>query len=267
MSDQTHQPFLSIKEVTKTFSARRNAVVEKVIALAPLDLAIEEGEFVAIVGPSGCGKSTLLRIIDGLQPADEGEVRIRGEIVTGPGPDRGMVFQHHNLMPWRTVRRNVEYGLENQKLKKESRQSIAMEWLAKVDLDGFADFHPNQLSGGMQQRVGLARALAINPDILLMDEPFGALDAQTRIQLQDELERLWRSARKTVVFVTHDIEEALYLADRVVVMSARPGRIVEDIKVPFPRPRTDELRGDSEFGELKSRIWNLLRSTDDVGSS
>lgn len=252
-------PFLVIDGVTKTFSVRRKAEAEKVIALAPMDLAIEEGEFVAVVGPSGCGKSTLLRIIDGLQPADEGEVRIRGQVVTAPGPDRGMVFQHHNLMPWRTVRRNVEYGLENQGVDKRTRQSIAMDWLTKVDLDTFADFHPGQLSGGMQQRVGLARALAIDPDILLMDEPFGALDAQTRIQLQDELEQLWRASRKTVVFVTHDIEEALFLSDRVVVMSARPGRVVEEIAVPFARPRTDDLRGDPDFAEMKTRVWSLLK--------
>lgn len=264
MSDQqvtggSNQAFLHVDGVSKTFNIRQKKVAEAVHALDVIDLDITEGEFVSIVGPSGCGKSTLLRIIDGLQPADQGAIRIRGKEVTSPGPDRGMVFQHHNLMPWRTVRRNVEYGLETLHLSREERRQRAMGWLEKVHLEGFADFHPMQLSGGMQQRVGLARALAIDPDILLMDEPFGALDAQTRVRLQGELEQLWSQARKTVVFVTHDIEEALYLSDRVVVMSARPGRVLEDVNVPFDRPRGDTIRGDAKFARLKSQVWDVLR--------
>ncbi|ADB52511.1 ABC transporter ATP-binding protein [Conexibacter woesei] len=253
--------FLEIDRITKTFRLERRRNQQELRALDDISLDVAEGEFVVICGPSGCGKSTLLRLIHGLQQPDSGEVRVRGVPVREPTLDRGMVFQHHNLMPWRTVARNVELGLEALGRPKAERTMRAGEWLAKVDLEQFATYYPAQLSGGMQQRVGLARALAVDPEMLLMDEPFGALDAQTRVVLQGELERIWEADSKTVVFITHDIEEAIFLADRVIVMSARPGRIVADIPVEAPRPRGDAWRAAPAFAELKGRIWELLQQT------
>ncbi|MBE2319489.1 ABC transporter ATP-binding protein [Solirubrobacter sp. CPCC 204708] len=252
--------FLELDSVGRTFVLERRKHTEELCVLEGISFGVAEGSFVAICGPSGCGKSTLLRLIHGLQQPDAGEIRVRGERVTAPSLDRGMVFQHHNLMPWRTVIRNVELGLEAQKLSKAEARSRAERWLDKVGLSDFASYYPAQLSGGMQQRVGLARALAIDPAILLMDEPFGALDAQTRVLLQEELERIWEANAKTVVFITHDIEEALFLADRVIVMSARPGRIIADIAVDAARPRREQWRAAPEFAQLKGEIWKLLRS-------
>jgi NitT/TauT family transport system ATP-binding protein len=256
--------YLELDQVTKTFRLKRQRPVQELRVLEGISLTVQERSFVVICGPSGCGKSTLLRLIHGLQKPDSGEIRVRGDRVTGPKLDRTMVFQHHNLMPWRTVQRNVELGLESQGVAKAERRERAERWLSKVGLSEFADYHPAQLSGGMQQRVGLARALAIEPEMLLMDEPFGALDAQTRVVLQGELERIWAADAKTVVFITHDIEEALFLADRVIVMSARPGRIVADIAVAAPRPRGDAWRADPEFGRLKGEIWGLLKATGSI---
>jgi NitT/TauT family transport system ATP-binding protein len=253
--------YLELDRISKTFKLERRRSQQELRALDDISLSVEEGSFVVICGPSGCGKSTLLRVIHGLQHADSGEVRVRGEIVDGPTLDRGMVFQHHNLMPWRTVARNVELGLEVLGLSRAERAERARRWLAKVDLEQFAGYYPAQLSGGMQQRVGLARALAVDPEMLLMDEPFGALDAQTRVILQGELERIWAADAKTAIFITHDIEEAVFLADRVIVMSARPGRIVADIPVTSPRPRGDEWRSSPAFAELKGQIWRLLQDT------
>jgi NitT/TauT family transport system ATP-binding protein len=251
--------YLELDHVSKTFTIERRGGKEELHALDDISFTVEEGTFLSICGPSGCGKSTLLRIIDGLQTTERGEARVRGERITRPGPDRGMVFQHHNLMPWRTVVRNVEFGLETQGISKAERRERALGWLERVGLTEFAGYYPGQLSGGMQQRVGLARALAIDPDMLLMDEPFGALDAQTRIVLQEELERIWAGASKTVIFITHDIDEALYLSDRVLVMSRRPGRVIADVHVDAGRPRGDEWRASAEFAELKGHLWELLR--------
>jgi NitT/TauT family transport system ATP-binding protein len=251
--------YLELDAVTKTFVIERRRHQEELCALEGVSFDVSEGSFVSICGPSGCGKSTLLRLIHGLQRADSGEIRVRGERVLAPSLDRGMVFQHHGLMPWRTVLRNVELGLEALGISREERRRRAHDWLDKVGLDEFATYYPAQLSGGMQQRVGLARALAIDPQMLLMDEPFGALDAQTRVVLQEELERIWQTDAKTVVFITHDIEEALFLSDRVLVMSARPGRIIADIAVDAARPRGTPWRASPEFAALKGRIWDLLR--------
>jgi NitT/TauT family transport system ATP-binding protein len=253
--------YLELDGITKTFVLERRRQKEELCALEDVSFGVQERSFVAICGPSGCGKSTLLRLIHGLQSADSGEVRVRGERVLAPSLDRGMVFQNHNLMPWRTVVRNVELGLEAQGIARGERQERAMKWLGKVGLEQFASYYPAQLSGGMQQRVGLARALAIEPELLLMDEPFGALDAQTRVLLQEELERIWEADAKTVVFITHDIDEALFLSDRVLVMSARPGKVIADIPVDAPRPRGAAWRATPEFAQLKGRIWELLRGS------
>jgi NitT/TauT family transport system ATP-binding protein len=206
-------------------------------ALVDINLRIEEGEFVCLLGPSGCGKSTLLKIIAGLIPATSGRITINGQPVSGPGPERAVVFQDYALFPWMTVRDNVEFGLEARRLPVAERREVSKRLLKVVGLSDFAERFPHQLSGGMKQRVSIARALAVDPSLLLMDEPFGALDAQTRQLLQDELLRIWREYRKTVVFVTHSIEEAIYLSDRIVVMTARPGRIKQIMMVPEVRPR------------------------------
>jgi NitT/TauT family transport system ATP-binding protein len=253
--------YLELDGITKTFVLERRRTLEELCALEDVSFGVQEGSFVSICGPSGCGKSTLLRLIHGLQSPDSGEVRVRGERVLAPSLDRGMVFQNHNLMPWRTVVRNVELGLEAQGVARSERSERAMKWLTKVGLEQFASYYPAQLSGGMQQRVGLARALAIEPQLLLMDEPFGALDAQTRVLLQEELERIWQADAKTVVFITHDIDEALFLSDRVLVMSARPGKIIADIPVGAARPRGPAWRATPEFAELKGRVWDLLRGS------
>jgi ABC-type nitrate/sulfonate/bicarbonate transport system ATPase subunit len=228
--------------------------------LNDVDFRLEAGTFTCLVGPSGCGKSTLLRIVDGLIEPDSGEVHIGGKKVVGPSLDRGFVFQQFNLLPWRTVVANVEFGLENKGVKKAERKERARRVLKLVALDEFENYYPGQLSGGMQQRVGLARALAVDPALLLMDEPFGSVDDQTRMLLQEELLKIWEQTQKTVIFVTHDIEEALYLGDRIVVMCARPSRISRIVDVPFPRPRTDDIRGVPEMGRLKREIWEELKS-------
>jgi NitT/TauT family transport system ATP-binding protein len=206
-------------------------------ALADIDLEIGEGEFVSLLGPSGCGKSTLLRIVAGLIPATSGRVSVEEKVVAGPGPERAVVFQDYALFPWMTVRDNVEFGLESREVPRAERRAKSTELLSVIGLTEFADRYPHHLSGGMKQRVSIARALAVDPSLLLMDEPFGALDAQTRRTLQDELLRIWSAYRKTVIFVTHSIEEAIYLSDRIVVMTARPGRIKAVIGVREARPR------------------------------
>jgi NitT/TauT family transport system ATP-binding protein len=206
-------------------------------ALVDINLEIQEGEFICLLGPSGCGKSTLLKIIAGLIPASSGRITINGKAIDGPGPERAVVFQDYALFPWMSVRDNIEFGLEARKLAPSARKEISDKLLSVVGLSDFASRYPHHLSGGMKQRVSIARALAVNPSLLLMDEPFGALDAQTRQSLQDELLRIWREYRKTVIFVTHSIEEAIYLSDRIVVMTARPGRIKEVITIDEARPR------------------------------
>jgi NitT/TauT family transport system ATP-binding protein len=215
----------------------------------------------AIIGPSGCGKSTFLRIIDGLVPPDSGSVYLAGKQITGPGKGRGMVFQGFDLFPWRTTLKNVEFGLELLGVPKAERVDRSRHFIDLVGLGGFENAYPHQLSGGMQQRVGIARALAVDPEILLMDEPFGSLDVQTRDLLQDELARILERDKKTVLFVTHGIEEAIYLADRILVLSSRPAKIQMTIEVPFPRPRTDEVKAHPDFLAIRQRVWDLLKTS------
>jgi NitT/TauT family transport system ATP-binding protein len=228
-------------------------------ALANFDIDVEDGEFLSIVGPSGCGKSTFLNILLGLIKPDSGDVLIHGKKISGPGTDRAMVFQEFGLLPWRTAQNNIELGLELKKVPAQKRRAVAGRLIDLVGLSGFEGHYPHELSGGMKQRVGLARALATDPEVLLMDEPFAALDAQTRDLMQAELLRVWREARKTVLFVTHQIDEAIYLSDRVMVMSKRPGRAKKIFAIPLPRPREYEMRVTPQFNELKLEIWNTLK--------
>ncbi|SEP84645.1 NitT/TauT family transport system ATP-binding protein [Faunimonas pinastri] len=243
---------LSVTGISKTFGT--------VPVLVDQSLEVEQGEFVALLGPSGCGKSTLLQIINGLIPADSGRVVLDGEDITGrTGSGRGMVFQGADLFPWRTAIENIAFGLQVKGVGKAERLERARHYLELVGLRGFENAWPHQLSGGMQQRVGIARAFCIQPSLLLMDEPFGALDVQTRDILQDELVRIWEAEPKMVLFVTHGIEEALYLADRILVFSKRPARVLSEIKVPFARPRHDDMKLDPEFLRLRREISELLR--------
>jgi NitT/TauT family transport system ATP-binding protein len=227
--------------------------------LDEIDFEVAAGEFVSLLGPSGCGKSTLLRIIEGLIPTSAGRVTLGERVISGPGPDRGFVFQSDSLLPWRTVERNVGIGLEIIGVSRSDQAAEVRRLLEVVGLSEFAAHYPHQLSGGMRQRANLARALATDPDVLLMDEPFGALDAQTRELMQAELLRLWSSARKTVIFVTHSIEEAVFLSDRVIVMSSRPGAVRAEFAVDFPRPRDPSVRRTPEATELGRHIWEELR--------
>ena len=228
------------------------------LALSDVDLSIRDGEFVTIVGPSGCGKSTLLMLIAALLAPTSGAVRLDGRLVTAPGSDRALVFQDFALLPWRTVLANVALGLELKGIPTPERDAIARRHIAMVGLGAFEGHYPHQLSGGMRQRVGIARALAVEPEVLLMDEPFGALDAQIRQVMGCELLRIWERGRKTILFVTHDIDEAIYLADRTIVMSASPGRIIADIAVTLRRPRPLEIRNDPAFTAYRQQIWDLL---------
>ncbi|EPJ84860.1 ABC transporter-like protein [Pseudomonas sp. CFII64] len=228
-------------------------------ALNGLDCQVAPGEFVCILGPSGCGKSTLLGALAGHLKPQQGTLQVDGQTVLGPSPQRGMVFQHHTLFPWRSVRDNIAFGLKMSGVSKAERRASADEMLALVGLDGCGDRWPDQLSGGMQQRVEIARVLINRPRLLLMDEPFGALDALTRLKMQELLLDIWSSIRTTVVFVTHDIDEALFLADRLLVMSPRPGRIIEDLQLDFPRPRLTEIVTTPEFSRLKRHCLELLR--------
>ena len=225
---------LSVKNLTKTYYTEEG---EKVVALSDINLYVADKEFVCFIGPSGCGKTTLLRITAGLEKPDSGTLTVNNEPIKGPGPDRGMVFQEYSLFPWRTVLKNITFSLEMKKIPKIEREKIAREFLELVGLSKFADSYPHELSGGMKQRVAIARALVNDPDVLLMDEPFGAVDAQTRNRLQHELLNIWEKKKKTVLFITHSVDEAVFLADKVVVFTARPGRIKEVISVDLPRPR------------------------------
>jgi NitT/TauT family transport system ATP-binding protein len=251
---------VEIQGVSKSFQKTVKDHAIEVTALARVDLSVRPNEFISIIGPSGCGKTTLLKMIDGLIPYDSGKILIDGKQVTAPGPDRAVVFQSFALLPWRTVLANVEFSLELRQIAKEERSAIAREYLTRVGLSDFEYHYPHELSGGMQQRAGLARALAVNPAILLMDEPFGAVDAQTRQLLQEELLELWQREKKTVIFVTHSMDEAVYLSDRVVVMTPRPGRVAEILEVPLPRPRiAEEVRRDAKFVDLTNYIWDTLK--------
>jgi NitT/TauT family transport system ATP-binding protein len=228
------------------------------LALSEVSLAVDRGEFVTIVGPSGCGKSTLLMLIAALLAPSSGSLTLNGRPIARPGGDRALVFQDFALLPWRTVLANVELGLELKGASKAQRREAARRYVAMVGLRKFENSYPHQLSGGMRQRVGIARALSVEPEVLLMDEPFGALDAQVRQVMASELLRIWERDKKTILFVTHDIDEAIYLADRVVVMSASPGRVIREIRVPIPRPRRLEVRNTPEFTAYRQQIWNLL---------
>ncbi len=241
---------VSVEYITKFFG--------EIQVLSDVSFVAQEGQFVTIVGPSGCGKTTLLRIIDGLENPDYGQVRIGDRIVSGPAKECAFVFQADSLMPWRTVYDNAKLGMELRGLDIQEYKDRLMELLRLVGLAGFENHYPRQLSGGMRQRVNLARALAVDPDVLLMDEPFAALDAQTREIMQTELLRIWSTQRKTVVFITHQLDEAVYLADRVLVMGRKPGVIADDIDIPFDRPRELSLKRTEDFGKLVERIWGTI---------
>jgi NitT/TauT family transport system ATP-binding protein len=229
----------------------------RVQALGPIDLTVTDGEFVCLVGPSGCGKSTLLRIVNGLIPPTAGTLDLS---LRDPKAAAAMVFQDYGVFPWKTVLSNVRFGLDLARVPRKEANRRAGEWINRLGLDGFESAYPATLSGGMRQRVSIARALAVNPEILLMDEPFAALDAQLRVVLQDVLLQVWEQDRRTVLFVTHSLEEALVLGDRVVVISARPGRVVADVVVPFGRPRSTDIRRSPEFAELEQQVWGVLRA-------
>lgn len=231
---------------------------DEFVALNGVDLDVADGEFVTLVGPSGCGKSTMLNVAAGLLEPTSGSVSVDGRVVAGPSPRTGMIFQQYALFPWLTVRKNVEFGLRISGTSADRRREIVDHYLDLVGLSNFADSLPKTLSGGMKQRCAIARAYAVDPEILLMDEPFGALDALTRVHLQDQLMQTWMRERRTVLFVTHDVDEAVYLASRVVVMAARPGRIHEVIDVQLPYPRTEQLRLSPEFAELRARVWEAV---------
>ncbi|AXI25588.1 nitrate ABC transporter ATP-binding protein [Methanofervidicoccus sp. A16] len=243
---------LEIRNVSKKFVSKN----KEILAVDNITFHVRYNEFLSIVGPSGCGKSTLLRMIAGLEKPTSGEILMEGKKIEGPGAERGLVFQQYTLLPWRNVLDNVAFGLEIRGLPKKERYEIAMRFIKMIGLEGFEEAYPYELSGGMQQRVAIARTLANDPKIVLMDEPFGALDTQTRTILQHELLKIWEKEKKTVLFVTHSVDEAVYLSDRVIVMTARPGRIKDIISIDLPRPRK---RDTLEFIEYRKRIVNILK--------
>jgi NitT/TauT family transport system ATP-binding protein len=248
---------LTIHNLSKTYFEPYSGA--HVTAVKDVSLVVRQGEFAAIVGPSGCGKTTLVNLIAGFVPASSGDILLDGRAINGPGPDRGVVFQSFALFPWKTVLENVAFGPKMRGIAKAERSRIAREYLALTGLADAADRYPNELSGGMQQRVGVARALANNPDVLLMDEPFASVDAQTRMTLQEELTRIWQERRPTIVFITHDVGEAVFLADRVVVLSK--GCLLQEIDVLLPRPRAwDVLNDDPAFKTLSGRVLQLVRA-------
>lgn len=248
-------PLLEVERLSKVF-ARGDRMTR---ALHRVSLSVREGELVSLIGPSGCGKSTFLHILAGFIPQTDGMIRIAGHAVRGPGPDRGMMFQELALYPWRSVLGNVTWALEIQGRSKHERVAIAERYLSLVGLLPFKDAYLHELSGGMKQRVALARLLTFDPAVLLMDEPFGALDAQTRELMQEELQRIWMQTRKTILFVTHDIDEAAYLADRVVVFTAGPGQIKATLDIKLPRPRGLEIKKSLAFLDYRNHLWDLLR--------
>ena len=250
---------VEVRQVGKTFGNGFRALEE-------IDVCIKEGQFLSIVGPSGCGKSTLLQIVAGLTASSSGQVLIDGKPVTGPQPgDIAVIFQDALLLPWKTTLQNVEFPLDLQGVPAAARRAKSIEMIDMVGLKDFRDSYPHQLSGGMRQRVSIARGLAQDPRIILMDEPFGALDEQTRIRMGQELVRIWEGSRKTVLFITHSLTEAIFLSDEVVVMGRNPGRVLERIPIPLPRPRVADMMGTDIFGRLRNRIWHLL--TDEADST
>jgi NitT/TauT family transport system ATP-binding protein len=247
---------ISVENVEKSFITPSG---DKLTVLKDVSLEVRRGEFFSIVGPSGCGKTTLLRIIAGIINHDSGKVSIDGVEVRGPSKDVGFVFQTFNLLPWRTVLKNVEFALEVRGVPPDERKSRAQKYIKLVGLEGFENYYPRQISGGMMQRTAIARALVIEPKVLLMDEPFANLDAQTREYMQEELLRIWRETGRTIVFVTHHIEEAVFLSDRVAVLSARPGMVMDVLEIDLPRPRTEETKMDTRFMKYRSYIWERIR--------
>lgn len=246
---------LVVQNVSKIFDDKGREVV----ALQNTDFTVAANEFITILGPSGCGKSTILKVIAGLEEPSSGSVLLDGREIKGPGRDRGMVFQSYTLFPWLTVEENIEFGLDVAGRPKGERRDIAHHYLEKIGLKGFEKAYPSSLSGGMKQRVAIARALANDPQVLLMDEPFGALDAQTRTVMQELLLNVWEESHKTILFVTHDVDEAVFMGDTIYVMTARPGRIKARIQVPLPRPRTYDMKVDDVFMEIKRDVLELIR--------
>ncbi len=247
---------LTISGVTRVFAGPKGVAIP---ALAATDLAVAANDFITLLGPSGCGKSTLLRIVAGLDRPSSGQVELNGRTIAGPGPDRGMVFQSYTLFPWLTVAENIGFGLRERRVTAAERAEVVRTYVGRMGLRGFENHLPRQLSGGMQQRTAIARALANDPDVLLMDEPFGALDNQTRSLMQELLLEVWERDRKTVLFVTHDIEEAIFMATRVLVMTARPGRIKADVAVDLPHPRSYTVKTTPAFNALKARLTDEIR--------
>jgi NitT/TauT family transport system ATP-binding protein len=248
---------IEFQKVSKTFQVRNST---EFTAIDEISLKVETGEFMVIVGPSGCGKSTLLDLLGGLTQPTHGQILLDGKAITGPALDRGIVFQQYALFPWRSALGNVEFGLETKGVPEKQRRETAREYLALVGLSGFEDRHPHELSGGMKQRVAIARSLAYDPEVLMMDEPFAALDAQTRETLQAELLSIWKRSGKTIIFITHGIDEAVFLGQRVAVMTSRPGRIKHIVDIPAGlRESDDDVRSLPEFGRLRHEVWSLLR--------
>ena len=245
-SKPAHRGEIELKNLSMSFGQGASQVV----AVKGVNLTVAPGEFVSIIGPSGCGKSTLLNVVAGFTPPTEGQALLDGVPITGPGPGRGVVFQQYSLFPWMSVRKNVEFGLKMQGVAANKRETTARTLLGLAGLLAFENHYPDQLSGGMKQRVGIVRALATSPQVMLMDEPFGALDAQTRVVMQQILTNMWQKFRLSVLFITHDIEEAIFLSDRVFVMTARPGRIKAELPIPLPRPRTAEMMSSVEFIQI-----------------
>src|SRR5437588_2998810 len=262
---------ITVRNLARTFFSPQG---EKINALEDVNFEVEDaysaegrdiGEFRVLLGPSGCGKSTLLRMIAGLDRPDRGEVLVNGQPVSGPGKDRGMVFQKYTSFPWLTVADNIAYGMKINGVPKEKRGPVVTQLIDAVGLKGFENSYPDSLSGGMQQRVAIARTLAVRPALILMDEPFGALDAQTRSEMQQLLLQVWEETASTILFVTHDVEEAVYLADRIFIMSAHPGTIVEELEVPFARPRELELKERNDFHELQNYVLGRLKRAPGAG--
>jgi NitT/TauT family transport system ATP-binding protein len=252
-----------VKDVKRLFEIKRGGKnsEKEFLAIDNLNLNVKQGEFVTVVGPSGCGKSTFLDILSGLSRPTSGEIFIDGKLVTGPALDRGIVLQGYALFPWRTIRSNIEFGLEIKKVRKAERREISQKFIKLLGLQGFEDRYPYELSGGMRQRVAIARALAYDPEVLLMDEPFAAVDAQTRETLQEELLRIWEETKKTIVFITHSIDEAVFLADRVAVMSTNPGTIKEIVDVNLRRPRhIGDVRNSPDYNWITHKVWELLQN-------
>jgi len=246
---------IEIRNLGMRFGSARQAVV----AIDDVSLTVRPGEFVSLIGPSGCGKSSLLNVVAGFARPSSGSACLDGKPIDGPGADRGVVFQQYSLFPWMTVRRNVEFGLKMQGVSASSRETTARTLLGLAGLLAFENHYPDQLSGGMKQRVGIVRALATSPQVMLMDEPFGALDAQTRVVMQQILTNMWQKFRLSVLFITHDIEEAIFLSDRVYVMTARPGRIKAEVPIDLPRPRTAEMMSSLAFTQILHKLRNLIR--------